>query len=605
LDIENKEYLNVTVSGNTAVYNDNNGTWNINKTNVYASSAHGIYADNSAEINIGDNSNILTTGNQFYGVYANDASNITLGSNATVSSSVYAIYAADNSNVFNSGGILNITGNIYSSDNSHTELTFADNSIFKGAAATDNNGIIDLSFNGLNSLWELSGNSNLTNLYLANGAKIDLTRGGVFFASAAPTTLFVDNLHGEGVFDVRFDLRNEINDIIKVSNASSGNYGVSFHDKTNGAYTLDHNISLLVVDQSNPLGNYTASYTGKIDLGGYEYNLTKSAADDNWYVNLHNNTTTSGGSGGGGSGSGGTLPPCSSAHCAVKSFLGINYLTNYMDSQTLLQRVGELRDGRHDREDVWARTYFGQLDSFKDDTRINKVTYYGVQGGADRANEYEYATTYLGWAFGYSKSDIDYLKGSGRSENFYGGVYASVLFKSDVYMDFITKYNYNKDEFDTVTSNGFAVNGGGSTKGFSFDAEVGRRYDMSKFYAEPQVGISYARQNEADVYSSDGMRIVLGGYESYKVKGGLLLGYKIKDMINVYLKEVYIKELNYDASYTLNGNKIKYKLNESMIDSALGLTISTDIHHLYLEGNYQIGDEFDNKKVNLGYRYDF
>ncbi|MDR2099472.1 MAG: autotransporter outer membrane beta-barrel domain-containing protein, partial [Campylobacteraceae bacterium] len=596
--------LNVTVSGESAILNNNNGTWSINRVNVYTngSNAYGVYA-NRANINIGNGSYIATNGDGAYGVYANNGANITVGSNATIYSSgtnAYAVYANSNSHVSNTYGSLNITGDIYSSDASYVDLSFAGSSIFKGS--TTANSIIDLTFEGANSLWELTGDSSVTDLTLLNGAKVDMTRGGVFLTLTPASVLNIENLYGNGVFDVRFDLKNELNDKIAVSNSSSGNHHVNFYDKTNGAFTLNHNISLLVVEQNNPYGSYAAAYDGKIDLGGIEYNLTKSNSNESWYVNLFNGTSTTGGSGGGG---GGGTPTCTSAHCAVKSFLNINYLTNYIDSQAILQRVGEIREGRHDREDVWVRAYFGQLGSFEDETRVNEVNYYGIQGGADRADEYEYATTYLGWAFGYSKADIDYLKGEGRNDNLYGGIYASVLFKTNLYMDFAAKYSYNKNKFDTVTSNGYDVTGEGNARSFSVDIEAGKRYNISKFYIEPQAGVSFTNQNAADVSSSDGMRITLNKYDSYRIRGGMLLGYTIKDMANIYLKGGYTKELNSDTSYVLNGNLIGYQLNDDIVDGAAGIMLNTDNHHLYLEGNYQIGSEFDNKKANLGYRYDF
>ncbi|MDR1554415.1 MAG: autotransporter outer membrane beta-barrel domain-containing protein, partial [Campylobacteraceae bacterium] len=457
-------------------------------------------------------------------------------------------------------------------------------------------------------------------LNLLNNARVDLTREGAYLTSISPTTLTIGNLYGEGVFDIRFDLENELNDIIFISNSSSGNHSVNFYDKTAGAYTLTDNISLLVVDQSNPSGNYSATYAGKIDLGGYEYNLTKANANDNWYVYLNANATSNGssnnsngsgssngtGSGNGTSGgTGGTLPPCSSAHCAVKSFLSINYLVNYADSQTLLQRMGDIREGRHDKEDVWVRTYFGRLDSFDEDTRINEARYSGIQAGIDKAYESEYATSYLGLAFGYSKSEIDYLKGHGSGNNFYGSIYASVLFNTDLYMDFLAKYNYNKNKFDTVTSNGYDVTGKGDTEGFSFDVEIGKRFDISKLYIEPQFGVTYTNQNGAKVDSSDGMRISLNGYDSYRIRTSLLFGYKLRDIINVYLKAGYIKELESDASYVLNDNLLEYQLNSDIIDTSVGFTTNMNSHHLYLEGTYQIGNKFNNKKANIGYRYNF
>ncbi|MDR1555172.1 MAG: hypothetical protein LBS39_04000, partial [Campylobacteraceae bacterium] len=302
--------------------------------NAYGQShAYGVYADYDSNINIGANSNITASINVnrpsgfAYGIYAR-YSNVSVGDNVNIyttspdgttaisaySSNVYlgngitvhgtiggsfyanisigdnmtvhgAISGSSNANISNRG-TLYIMGDIHSSIDSYVKLYFTGNSYLNGSTSHDYyyyNGFIDLTFDGPASLWRLTGNSSLTDLNLLNNAKVDLTRGGESLTSVSPTVLTVDNLYGEGVFDIRVDIANDLNDRIRVINSSSGNHQVHFYDKTSGGY--DGSSALLVIAQNSPYADYyLANYYGTIDLGGYEYTLKKATTNDNWYI---------------------------------------------------------------------------------------------------------------------------------------------------------------------------------------------------------------------------------------------------------------------------------------------------------------------------------
>ncbi|MDR2081698.1 MAG: hypothetical protein LBP54_07445, partial [Campylobacteraceae bacterium] len=264
---------NINIGDNVSIISDDGRDYGV----------YGYYSN----ITIGDNLNIRLTGNGSVGVHGYSAPNIHIGDNAAILVNGTAVLA-ENSNVSNDYGTLNIAGNIISAWNGYVNLTFADNSLFSGSTAKNyniynNNGIIDLSFYGANSLWELTGDSNLTNLYLANNARVDLTRGGASLTAISPTVLTTDNLYGNGIFDIRVDITNDLNDKIVILESSSGSHQIRFFDQATGGYDAG-DTALLVVNQYNPLGDYQAAYSGTIDIGGYTYTLKKASTNDNWYI---------------------------------------------------------------------------------------------------------------------------------------------------------------------------------------------------------------------------------------------------------------------------------------------------------------------------------
>jgi outer membrane autotransporter protein len=472
-----------------------------------------------------------------------------------------------------------------------------------GSTFLDSDGIINLSINGNGSYWQLTGNSSVTGLHLDNSF-VDLTNGNVSLVS--PTVLNIANLSGNGTFFQRLDISGNDSlalnngDLIVVNNASSGSYVLTFDDSLSGNYTLDDTSRLLVVQQNASGGTYNASYKGQADIGAYVYSVVVAeggSGDQNYYL---------------------MLPPlaqntsivCTNAACASIGFLHINYLSNFINTETLLQRLGELGQNRTTKDDVWVKTYGGRLNSFKEDTKIEDVKYYGIQLGADRLYDNDYTRSYLGFTFGYSNSDVDYVVGDGKSKSFYGGLYAAVLFPVGSYIDFAAKYIHNQNRFDTLSSNNYTVSGKGDTKGVSFSIEAGHKIDVqnTSLYLEPQVQFSYNFQQGATIDSSNGLRTRLDAYDSYLGRVGIILGYKVKNSTNIYYKTGYIKEFDGKAEYYFNdddAHKKEFRLNSNIFDNALGLTYSSGLHNFYVEGTYQLGDEFDNIKGNLGYRLEF
>ncbi|MDR1460137.1 MAG: autotransporter outer membrane beta-barrel domain-containing protein [Campylobacteraceae bacterium] len=576
--------LNINTYGanSKAVYLGNGYTYDFNALdiNVYGPNSYALHVAGGSDLTLDDTTSLKVFDDSSYAVYANNG-----------------IVSSDALNT------LNILGNIFSDNNGVISLEFNDASSFIGSAYSLNGGVTDLSFD--NSKWTVRGNSIVSDLKLSNGAIVDLSYNNSPLSNS--TTLIADNILGNGgVFGVRVDANNLINDTIFVTNSSYGTHTINFYDKTTGGYSVNGNLSLTIVQYLNATGDYQANFIGHADVGAYTYALTFDNTTQSYYVG---DVTPSGM----------ISPPGSGAvlsNTAVSSigFLTINYLSNYINTQSILQRMGELRDKTEDKAnsvegDMWARTYFGKLGSFDDTTRINNVEYYGIQIGADKLSYVSNGKLYTGLTFGYLKSDADYSVGDSESTMYDFGVYALYKDNSNFYIDAALKYVQNDNSFNTRTSNNLTVDGSGDSKGFSLSVEAGKRYDIaSLYYIEPQAELSYAKQGSFSISSSNSLKTNIDGFDSYLARVGVVFGYKLKDSANLYFKTGYARELGGKTTYSFNdaqNTQKEYKLNQNIFDNALGVTLSSNNHNLYLEGGLQKGSEFDNLKANVGYRYSF
>jgi outer membrane autotransporter protein len=600
--LETYDRSNVTIGDNALIATTGNASHAVRNL-VYASTS-ASYAGNATTI-IGKGARLFTQGDDSHAIYstgdADAISNIILNTDTNISAlgnNSYAMYALNANGLIttNSSSKLNILGDMTAKSGGVVDLDLKDGSYFYGDTQIDTTSGINLAFDGSNSIWKLKGNSSLTSLSLTNNAKVDLTNG------ASYTTLSIDNLAGSGVFYQRIDLDNK-GDLIVINNSSSGNHKLIFDDSAFGGYNALGNESFSVVEQ-NASGTHSAVFTGEAYIGQYRYYII--SANNTQYLATES-SVIGGGNGSGGSG-GGAAPILNPVALASISFANINYISNYANTQTLFQRMGELDTNRDTLDDVWVRVYTGELDSFDEKFNVNDASYHGLQGGFDRIYNMGNGKLFAGFTVGLSKTDIDYKEGDGKVNSYDIGLYASYKDERDFYIDTLLKYTKNENEFDVVTSNGINISADNSVNAYSLSVEGGKRFDVKNgFYIEPQAELTFSRQSSGTSSATSGLVTSFDSYNSILGRVGTIVGYNLKDKAKIYYKIGYIKEFDGDVSYRFNnGAKETYELNGDVFDNAVGVvsTVNKD-HHLYFEGTYQIGDSFNNKKANFGYKYSF
>lgn len=627
IDITN---ANVTTSGSssTGIYASNGRISASNSSiNTIGYAAHGVSALNTTvEL---DRVSITTSGNNAYGARVNNASLVINNSTINTTGTDAAALASLESNqidifashlvaddwitiCFSHGGdsVLNLTDG--SSVNSNigqailvegtttTATVNLDNkTVVNGTAIAASGSTLDLSINN-NSV--LNGNtSNVNQLNLASSgrwifdannsvASMDNTGGIVQFNSSSvsnPITLTTKDLIGAGTFVMKTDVGYLIGDLLVVTDNSSGAHKLSIAN--NGASTTDGTEVLTVVETTDGIGTF--SLTNRVEAGGYEYSLLRDGT--NWILY-----------------SGGRLLT-SSASAAV-GFFNTGYLSNYIENQTLLQRLGDLRNQSEETNTgFWIRSYGGKLNSFSGQgARGFDMPYIGTQGGIDGKIELTNADLIIGGVVGFTRGNPNYDGGNGTLKNYHAGVYATYYHDNGIYVDGLAKYNNTRNHFSVNDTAGTRVKGTGKTQGYAISLETGKRFMLSQqkqgAYIEPQTQITQGYQNSDRVRASNGLKVTLKNYNSTQGRVGVNLGYQTmgKAPVNIYLKGNFTREMNGSTAYKLNNSKHKYSLKSNWKSGGIGGSINlNNNHNIYADAEYTKGGRFNQRQLNLGYSY--
>lgn len=546
----------------------------------------------------------------------------------------------------NTSGAINLTmaqnatinGDMTTDDTGMITARFNDNANYIGTVDDSAGGEISMDFTSGHAKWQMLNNSHLSNLHFGDSGEV------ILGDNTNPTDtnrveLTIENLSGNGQFYVRGDLNRDgllttnDGDKIYITTSSSGQHKVYVRDANLGnmamATTGDETLRV-VEDHSGGSATFTLggdAGTGVeqtyVDVGAYQYTLNKEdttarAITNYWTLSASKSLPPdTGGGGGGGSGGGaGTLPPLTNAAKGSVNIINSNYLMSYVETQTLLQRMGQLRQSDSKGGDAWARVYGGKLNSFSD-ARLSgfDMTYSGMQVGVDRRLNVDSGNVYLGVMAGVDKGDTDYTVGSGSTESYHAGIYGTYQNENGFYVDGLIKYSHMNNDFSTITGGGYPVNGSGNTNGFSVGVEIGKRFyvqsaNQQGWYIEPQGQLTYSHQSGATVKASNGLTTDLHSYNSVLGRASIIVGYSLakgKNPVDVYFKTGYVREFDGKTGYTFNHfDKEAYNFGGGWWDNGIGVNMRIgEKHNLYVEGNYAKGGKFDRKQINLGYRLSF
>lgn len=637
--------------------------------------AHAVYANKTGEIQLGNNVTIKTTGSAAHGIATLDGETTKSGTTTVrnydggqvylvgdttihvdATKGSYAMYASGVESAIVSGksdgsatsGVFDVTGNLVAERNGKIELSSLVGSQFVGDVSSSSNGIIalngvasytgdfiadtggrialsggngtyvegksdtssgsgvvDISLTGVNSRWVMTDSSVATNLNLSGDAAVVLGDSTTVVDASNRKDLNVGSLSGNGAFYIRTNVVRDgatgvtttQSDLITVTGSSSGAHKIFVDDSSTGAATGDE--VLRVVDSIDQGAQFTlGSPDGYVDVGAYKYVLQlERGAGASGYWSLM------------------TTSNYSDMAQNTVGLLNTNYLLGNIEVQTLLQRMGELRQPGNDG-DVWGRVFGGKLTSFGDERiKGHDFDYSGIQLGVDRQlSNLDNGNIYIGGVLGYTSGDTSYDVGSGKSNSFHVGVYGTYAMDNGVYIDGIVKYHRIKNEVNSVTGGGYYVDGRANSNGFSLGLEVGRRFYLQQpqqgWYLEPQAQLTYSHQGGVNIRSSNGLKTELGSYNSLLGRVSIIAGYSVvsgSNPVDIYFKTGYVREFDGDTSYTFNDTMTeKYKFRGGWWDNAIGVNMRIrGQHNLYADVVYAKGSRFDKQQINVGYRYEF
>ena len=462
--------------------------------------------------------------------------------------------------------------------------------------------------NGGNQAIYSDGTANYSTAYtggsitvMENGAKLTGTTtldGGALRLHPASNdgsafiTAQVQNLAGNGSIYLNTNLEALTGDKVQISGSTTGSHQVFVNNQ--GGASVDPNTTLTIIETA---GGGAFDLGRQTEVGGYLYGLRGEAGNqNNWELYSTGKAT-------------------SSANASISAFTG-SYLLNYAETQTLLQRMGDLRQGEN-RTGAWARVFGGKFDS-KGDHFLNgfDMTYSGIQVGADKkiALQNGKGNVYVGGMFGYSKGDLDYGIGSGSIDSKTLGAYGTYIAPTGFYTDLVLKYGWMKNDFKVLDTAGTWVTGNDmNTSGLSASLEVGQRihFDHQKkegWYLEPQAQLSVGHQGGGSFNASNGLRVNVDSYNSTLGRLGVNVGYEMKsgkNPINVYAKTSYVHEFDGDVGYRMNGISEQTSFGGSWWTYGVGVTAQINKNHnVYLDIERASGGKFTQPwSISGGYRF--
>lgn len=473
-----------------------------------------------------------------------------------------------------------INGHVAGIDNGVVNLNLTAGSIITGAMTT-NSGTGQVNVNMAGGTWNMTESSDITSLALSNTQ--------VKFTDTNFSELTSKTLSGNGNFTLKTDIVAGQGDKLVITNSSSGSHSITVNNQ--GSSLTNGTEKLTVVETGDGGANF--SLANSVELGGFEYGLQRATADSkNWELVGRGQKT-------------------STAEASI-SFLNSAYLLNYIDTQTLFQRMGDLKAVNGQEGNFWIRGFGGKLNSFNSNQLHGfDMNYNGYQLGIDKLLEISNGNLYLGTMLGYTHGDPDYKRGNGTVKDYNAGLYGTYIDNTGFYVDAVAKYMYMRNRFDVSDTAGRTVKGTAKNQGYSLSIEVGKRFAISNtaFYIEPQSQLTYSYMGDSTTHASNGLKVKLNSYNSTLARAGAAVGYQVNNAqnpIDIYIKTGYVKEFSGKTSYKLNQYKEKYNFRGGWVDSAVGANVQlNNRHNIYGEVSYANGDRFDKQQINLGYRYQF
>lgn len=544
--------------------------------------------------------------------------------------------------VISADGKMDINGSIESLGGL-IDLNFTSGSLWSGSAVSDNVNGGHLNVNLTDSEWRVASSSALDNLQLSNSL-VDLTAAT---DDNTYSTLTVASLSGTGNFALRTNLAgdgeglNNIGDKIVVTESSAGVYGLTIENR--GSAVTTGNEVLTVVE--TPDGIATFKGNSDVELGGYVYTVNQqgtnwvlsspkteesnsavtplpadtdtasdtAAATDATTVNNGDVTpastadTTSPGT----AADSGRQSVITSSANAGAQFLNIGYLMSYAEMQTLMQRMGDVRQGKTEGN-VWLRGVDGRFSGFANGKLSDfSLNYSGYQFGVDKRVS-EDLPVYLGLFMGMTEGSPNYNRGSGTTKSEHFGLYGTWLNDAGYYIDGVMKFNRMRNQFSVSDTQNNAVSGNGVSSGMSVSLEAGKKISFSSngegFYLEPQLQFTAGHQNGSSVRASNGLNIDLSNYKTLVSRADLVAGYEINQndyKLNTYIKSGMMREFSGNASYALNGSTEKISFKGNGWNNGAGVSAQLSNHTVFLEADILDGQRFNQRQINAGYRFSF
>ena len=287
-------------------------------------------------------------------------------------------------------------------------------------------------------------------------------------------------------------------------------------------------------------------------------------------------------------------------------------VTLFGADETLMERLGDVRNSADDNDGVWAKYVGGKIkvDGLKGD---NDFKYNGFAAGYD----HEIGSNWrIGLAGQYAKGDTTLTNGDGEIKTAAGALYGTWTGDKGHHVDIIAKVG--KVDSETSAYGGTIaqkLDGDFSSTAMSFAVEYGYRQDLNDgWFVEPMVRASYVHLGGDDytVTTRDNtMSVTNDAMNSIVLRGGFLLGRTFAEASNVYLKAAVLHDFDGDINTKVSADGRTASYSDSIGGTAIEYGIG--VNHKFNKDSSMYfdverisgGDVTKNWGINVGFRYSF
>ncbi|MDR1305169.1 MAG: autotransporter outer membrane beta-barrel domain-containing protein, partial [Verrucomicrobiales bacterium] len=318
----------------------------------------------------------------------------------------------------------------------------------------------------------------------------------------------------------------------------------------------------------------------------------------------------------------------SPAGAVLNSAIAVQQSLWFAQQNSLLKRMGELRYGaRTSRplagetpafhnliENIWLRSYGQQLNV---GSKVAGKAYEQLIYGVDLGTDHKFIISadsdlYLGVYAGYGRSDLDYRTpgADGEINSYYGGLYATWLHSSGLYLDATFKAASVDNDLKAPYSNTQLkasysdVNLGGSL-------EIGKKFTFSDaWFIEPQFQVNYLHILAED-YTAGPMSLKAQDLDALQLRLGSLFGRTIKlasgGALQPYVKISGVETISSGGAIRNGYQSARANTDGARAEIGGGLIWQLDINNqLHLDYEASFGDKYDKPwGLTAGYRHQF